>query len=606
MGVHTGEVSLVNGSYVGVAVHRAARIAAAGHGGQILLSDATAALVRDELPAGAALHDLGEHRLKDFPAPARLYQLDLPGLPTTFPPLRASTRRFHLPIPPGGTVGRESEVTAVAALLADPATRLVTLTGPGGIGKTRLALEAAHAAAGDVPGGVVFVPLAAITDPSLVMGAVADALGARRDPGEDAVESVSTALAGDRTLLVLDNLEHLVDAAGDLAELVDRVPAAVVLATSRVPLRLRTERQFPVGALAVPDAIRLFTERATAVRPTFSAEGDDAGAVAEISRRLDGLPLAIELAAARVRVLPPRALLARLGERLDVLAGGPVDLPPRQRTLRATVDWSHDLLRPVEQALFARLAVFAGGWNLGAAERICGREGEPDVLDTLSALVDASLVIPDDDAAELRFSMLETVRVYASERLSASPDRQETHRRHTAWMLALATELLRARGADYRVARDRLDRELPNLRAAVQRLLDDGDVASVALLVRNAAMYLRYRGAGDGGGHVARRGARDVGGRTARRPGKAARRPGRPRLGPRRTRGGPRSAERGRGAPARGRGPRTRPCAGRDPGDTGQPRTRAPRRSPGRGRGTGPVHGPGAGGRPGGHARRGR
>jgi hypothetical protein len=171
-----------------------------------------------------------------------------------------------------------------------------------------------------------------------------------------------------------------------------------------------------------------------------------------------------------------------------------VDLPPRQRTLRATVDWSHDLLHPFEQALFARLAVFAGGWNLEAAERICGRQEEPDVLDTLSALVDASLVIPDDDPFEPRFSMLETVRVYAGERLFASPDRQETHRRHTAWMLALARELLQARGADYRVARDRLDRDLPNLRAAVQRLLDDGDVASVALLVRNAGMYLRYRG----------------------------------------------------------------------------------------------------------------
>jgi predicted ATPase/class 3 adenylate cyclase len=494
MGVHTGEVGVVNGSYVGVAVHRAARIAAAGHGGQILLSDATAALVRDELPAGATLRDLGEQRLKDFPTPARLYQLDLPGLPTTFPPLRAAGRRSGLPIPPGGTVGRESEVAAVVALLADPGTRLVTLTGPGGIGKTRLAVEAAHAAAGDLPGGVVFVPLAAITDPALVMGAVADALGARREPGQDAVASVSSALADDRTLLVLDNLEHVVDAARDLAGLVDRAPTAVVLATSRVPLRLRAERQFLVGALAEPDAIRLFTERATAVRPTFSADGDDAGSVAEICRRLDGLPLAIELAAARVRVLPPRALLARLGERLDVLGDGPVDLPPRQRTLRATVDWSHDLLGPHEQALFARLAVFSGGWSLEAAERICGRAEESDVLDTLSALVDASLVAPDDDAFELRFSMLETVRVYARERLSTSPDRSETCRRHTAWVLDLATELLRARGADYRVARDRLDRELPNLRAVVQRLLDDGDVASVALLIRNASTYLRYRG----------------------------------------------------------------------------------------------------------------
>ena len=494
MGVHTGEVSLVDGSYVGVTVHRAARIAGAGHGGQTLLSDATAALVRDELPAGAALRDLGEHRLKDFPTPARLYQLDLPGLPTTFPPLRAAApRRSDLPLLPGGTVGRDGEVAALVALLADPATRLVTLTGPGGIGKTRLAVEGARAAARAAPGGVVFVPLAAVTDPSLVLGAIADAVGARREPGSDAVADVGTALAGERTLLVLDNLEQVVDAAADLAELVDRVPAAVVLVTSRVPLRLRAERQFPVGALAEADAVRLFTERATSVRPAFSADGDDAGAVAELVRRLDGLPLAIELAAARVGVLPPRALLSRLGRRLDVLGSGPVDLPRRQRTLKATVDWSHDLLRPHEQALFARLAVFSGGWDLEAAERIGGRTGEPDVLDTLSALVDASLVVRDD-AAEPWFSMLETVRVHAAERLSASPDRQETTRRHTDWVLSLAAELPRARGAAYRLTRDRLDRALPELRAAVQRLLDDGDVASVGLLIRDAATYLRFRG----------------------------------------------------------------------------------------------------------------
>ena len=494
MGLHTGEVTEDHGSYVGVAVHRGARIAAAGHGGQILLSDATAALVRDELPAGGVLHDLGEHRLKDFAVPARLYQLDLAGLPTAFPPLRTATRRFRLPALPGATIGRDREVAALAALLVDPRTRLVTLTGPGGIGKTRLAVEAAHAAAADLPGGVAFVPLVALTDPSLVLGALADAVGARREAGEDAVASLGTALGSDRTLLVLDNLEQVVEAAGDLAELLDRVPGVVLLATSRSALRVRSEQQFPVAALSVPAAVRLFEQRAAAVRPGFPADGDDGAAVTEICRRLDGLPLAIELAAARVRVLAPRALLARLGERLDALGTGPVDLPERQRTLRATMDWSHGLLRPHEQALFARLAVFAGGWGLDAAERICGRTGEPDVLDTLTALVDASLVVPDD-SPEARFTMLETVRAYARERLSTLPDRRQTEQRHTEWVHSLATDLVRARGAGYRLARARLDREHANLGAAVQRLLDDGEVASLALLVRNAATYLRYRGA---------------------------------------------------------------------------------------------------------------
>ena len=494
MGVHTGEVTQRNGSYVGVAVHLAARIAAAGHGGQILLSDATAALVRDELPAGALLHDLGEHRLKDFVTPVRLYQLDLPGRPTTFPPIRASTRRFRLPTPPGTTVGREDDVQALAALLGDPRTRLVTLTGPGGIGKTRLAVEAAHAVAADLPGGVVFVPLATVDDPSLVLGAIADAVGAAREPGQDILAGLAAALGEDRTLLVLDNLEQVVEAAPDVGDLVERVPSVVVLATSRSALRLRTEQLFPVTVLDRQASVRLFTTRAAAVRPGFSAVGDDEAVVAEICRRLDGLPLAIELAAARVRVLAPRALLARLGERLDVLGSGPVDLPQRQRTLRATVDWSHDLLRPHEQALFARLAVFAGSWSLEAAERICGRDGEPDVLDGLTALVDTSLVA-SDDAPEPRFSMLETVRVYATERLSTSPDRRETEQRHTAWMLELASDLVGAHGSGYRLARERLDREHPNLRAAVQRLLDDGDITSVALLIRNAATYLRYRGA---------------------------------------------------------------------------------------------------------------
>lgn len=495
IGLHSGEATEADGSYLGVAVHRAARIAAAGHGGQTLLSEATAALVRHELPTGWVLHDLGDHWLKDFPAATRLYQLNLPGLPTDFPPLRTRASRLPIPSTPGSFIGRESDVAALTTLLRDRRTRLVTLTGPGGIGKTRLALEAAHAVVTDLPGGVVFVSLAAVTDPSLVLGAVADAVGARREPGGDVLTTVATAVGSDRTLLVLDNVEQVQEAAGDLAELLERVPAAVLLVTSRAVLRLRTERQFPVRPLADSAAIRLFAERAAAVRPEFYADQDDA-IVAQICRRLDGLPLAIELAAARIRVLTPRALLARLGERLDVLGSGPVDLPSRQRTLRATLDWSFGLLQPHEQALFARLGVFAGGWTLEAAEGICGRPGEPDVLETLTALVDASLVVSSGDfGSEPRFSMLETVRVYAGERLAASADWQQTRQRHAAWMVALTENLLHARGGNYRLARQRLDTERANLRAAVLGLLEPDDVAPAALLIRNATAYLQNRGA---------------------------------------------------------------------------------------------------------------
>ncbi len=379
-------------------------------------------------------------------------------------------------------------------LLRDNRTRLVSLTGPGGIGKTRLALEAAHAMEADLSGGAVFVPLTAVTDPSLVLAAVGDAVGARREPGEDVVGALAALLGGERTLLVLDNLEQVLGAAGDVAELLERIPAAVLLATSRAPLRLRVEQLFPVRPLPEPAAVQLFAERSAAVRPG-GVGLDEQDVIAEISRRLDGLPLAIELAAARVRLLSAAALLDRLRRQLDVLGAGPVDLPEHQRTLRATMDWSHGLLAPHEQALFARLAVFSGGWGLEAAEEVCARPGEPDLLDTVGALVDASLVLSVDDGSEPRFTMLETVRVYAAERLAGSPDRQETERRHAAWILGLTEQLLGTQGADYRRARQHLERERANYRAAVQRLLDAGDLAGMALLVRNAIGYLAFRDA---------------------------------------------------------------------------------------------------------------
>lgn len=497
MGLDTGEAMEATAGYIGLAVHRAARIAAAAHGGQVLLSETTAELVRDHAVPGVSLHDLGEHRLKDFPYPLRLFRLDVAGLRTDFPPLRTLVRGYRLPTPATSIVGREEDVAALVRLLADQRTRLVTLTGPGGIGKTRLALEAAGAVVSEFPGGVVFVPLSAVVDPALVIGAVADAVGVRRETGVSLVDGVRTALGDQRTLLVLDNVEQVVDAAGDLADLLDRVPAVVALVTSRQLLRLRSERHHPVRPLTEPAAIRLFTERATAVRPGFGLGPDNLAVVAEICRRLDGLPLAVELAAARIRLLPPETLLARLFERLDLIGGGPVDLPERQRTLRATMDWSYGLLEPHEQALFARLAVFAGGWSLEAAETVCGRAEEPEVLDTLAALVDASLVVAsDEEPREPRFSMLETVRVYARELLAGAPDRVDVERRHTQWMCTMTAALLSTRGGqEHRQAVESLDRDRSDLRAAVQRTLDAGDTATVALLVRNAFIYLVQRDA---------------------------------------------------------------------------------------------------------------
>src|SRR5580765_771285 len=400
VGVHTGTALLTEEGYIGDDVHRAARIAASGHGGQVLVSASTAILVETELT------DLGEHRFKDLSAPVRVFQLG----ELEFPKLK-SLYQTNLPVPATPFLGREHELERVVSLLARDDVRLCTLTGAGGTGKTRLAVQAAAEVAELFPDGIFWVPLAPLRDPGLVLATVAGVMEFREQAGKSPLESLAAALAGKSMLLVLDNAEHLLPAlASDVAALGASVPTMTLVVTSRERLRIAREHVFPVPTLADEDAVRLFHARARAVDPTFSSNG----AVRQLCERLDNLPLALELAAARTGLLSPEQLLDRLGGRLDVLTGDR-DADPRQQTLRATIAWSHDLLSTDEQQAFARMSVFAGGCTLGAAEEICASD-----LDTLQSLLDKSLVRRREAESEPRLWMLETIREFAAERLAAS------------------------------------------------------------------------------------------------------------------------------------------------------------------------------------------
>lgn len=449
MAMHTGAAELRDGDYVGHTLNRVARLVAAGHGGQVLLSDVTQALLLDSMPSDVRLRDLGEHRVKDLERMEHIYQVEAPDVPANFPPLRTlDSVPTNLPVQPTPFIGREAEVDAVEEMLARPEVRLLTLLGPGGTGKTRLALRVGARLLDRYHDGVFFVPLAPVGDPLRVASSVASVLGIQESPEAPVDERLVAYLRDRETLLILDNFEQVVDAAPLVGRLLTAAPRLTVLVTSRSILHLAAEHEYAVPTLAVPDpaqptdvqtlmqydAVKLFIQRAQAIKPDFSVTDVNAPAVAEICYRLDGLPLAIELAAARTRLFPPEALLKRLGSRLSVLTGGARDLPARQQTLRGAIDWSYSLLSPDEQRLFARLAVFSGGWTLEAAEGVCAVEGDLDVLSGLEALVEQSLV-RQDGSDEPRFMMLETIREYASERLRASPEIDEVHRRHAEWYL---------------------------------------------------------------------------------------------------------------------------------------------------------------------------
>jgi predicted ATPase len=429
MGLHTGEPVLTGEGYAGRELHRAARIAAVGHGGQVVVSAVTAALVDGEL------RELGEHRLKDFDEPVALFQLGGVG----FPPLRTISNT-NLPRPTSSFIGRERERDELIDLLRN-GTRLVTLSGPGGSGKTRLAVEVALELVPYFLAGVFWVPLAALRDSALVVETIGRTLGAKSDLADH---------IGDRQiLLLLDNFEQVVDAAPELGTLLESCPNLILLVTSRELLRIRGEVEYPVPPLAEPEAVELFCKRAR-LEPDAT--------IVELCRRLDDMPLAIELAAARTHVLTPAQILDRLAQRLDLLKGGR-DAHPRQQTLRATIEWSHDLLDEAEKQLFARLAVFAGGCTLDAAQVVCDAD-----MDVLQSLVDKSLLRHSGD----RFWMLETIREFAIERLERSGELNEFSSRHAAWYAHLAERAHEGLGgAEEADWLNQLDVELGNLRAAL-------------------------------------------------------------------------------------------------------------------------------------------
>jgi predicted ATPase/class 3 adenylate cyclase/DNA-binding CsgD family transcriptional regulator len=506
MALHTGEAEARDGRYAGSTIIRAARLRAAAHGGQTVVSRATAELASDALLEGAELVDLGTHRLRDLTRAEHVFQIIHPELPGAFPPLRSLDRvANNLPAQLTSFIGREAELVQVERLLAQ--VRLLTLTGAGGCGKTRLAAHTAAAVAESYPSGVWWVELASLGSGSGVSTAVLSALGLREHASRAAVDQLADQFGRGRALVVADNCEHLLDSVVELVEpLLGRCPELTVLATSREPLGVPGETTWRVPPLAVPapsdpstpealtayDAVALFVERARQARPNFAVTNDNAPAVAEICARLDGIPLAIELAAARVRVLSPEGIRTGLDDRFRLLTGGSKRGLARQQTLSASVEWSHDLLGEAERTMLRRLSVFAGGFTLDAAEAVCAGNGieQLQVLDLLTSLVDKSLVVADDERSLTRYRLLETIRQFALSCLEASGEAQAIGDGHLAVQLRLGAEAERAFMSDDELTA-RQEGEHDNLRAALEwaltrERLDD----AIQLLVGLANLWL--------------------------------------------------------------------------------------------------------------------
>jgi predicted ATPase/class 3 adenylate cyclase len=503
MALHTEWADAHNGDYHGPPLNRVARLLAAGHGGQILFSQDTREAIREHLPPGVTLRDLGIHRLKDLSQPEHIFQAQTPDLPSRFPPLRTAGRPgSRLPAYPTPPVDRVQETEKAMALLQSEDVRLLTFSGPGGVGKTRLAVRIAADLRDAFADGVYFVSLAPIADPRLVLSTIAQALGLHETGARSVRDALVVHLEDKEILLLLDNFEQVADAGPEIADLVWAAPRLKVLITSREVLHLYGEYHFVVPPLALPnlhalpelaalqqiEAVSLFVNRARSIRPDFALTAENAADVADICTRLDGLPLAIEVAAAGIRTLPPAALLERLEHRLAVLPGGARDLPARQQTLRGMLDWSYALLDDEERHLFARLAVFVDGAAVAAMLAVCGVDefAAGRLLERLAALIDKSLVqqaAEEDDAP--RFGMLQIIREYALERLDESAEAAALRDRHAQFFLQLAERAaLELRGEEQEQWLDRLEREHANLRAALRWALGEATVHDAELALR--------------------------------------------------------------------------------------------------------------------------
>ncbi|MBI3163892.1 MAG: tetratricopeptide repeat protein [Chloroflexi bacterium] len=511
IGIHTGKAELqANGDYNGyLTISRVQRLMSAGHGGQTLISLATQEFVRDELPQGIILRDLGEHRLKDLIQPERIYQVDAPDLPSAFPALRTlDIQRNNLPPQLTHFVGRKREIAALLDLLRNPGVRLVTLTGAGGTGKTRISLQVATELLDEFEHGAWFVELESIADPELVLPAIAAALKVSVSAETTVQQALRDYLRARQLLLVLDNFEQVVSAASKITDLLNAAPKIKIMVSSREVLRLRGEHDYPVPPLGLPEskrrqtaavlaqyeAIALFVQHAQAANPSFVLDEDNASIVADICSRLDGLPLALELAAARSRLFTPTTMLAKMKSRLEALAGNARDLPHRQQTIRGAIGWSYDLLDDAEKILFARLGIFVGGWTLDSAESVCGGEGGADVLNGIESLLDKSLVRQTEGkSGEMRFAMLETIREYAFEKLSQSSDFESIRQKHADGIMALLDKARIATGSPEEAeCFARLDDEMDNLRAVVEWTLGNSQPAT-AILAGRLMLYWTQR-----------------------------------------------------------------------------------------------------------------
>lgn len=502
IGVHTGEGSLGGDNYFGIDVHRASRVADTGHGGQIVLSEATAGVIAHDLGDGVALRDRGAHRLKDITEPEHLFDLEVAELDSVFPPLRAaSSSTDSLPTSLTSFVGRTQQVDDVVELF-DTA-RLVTCTGPGGVGKSRLSLQVARTLAGRFD-GTFFVPLAPVSDPDLVAVAMLTALGVPPGGGS-AIERLPAVLENKSWFIVLDNFEQVVDAAPIVATMLTRAPNVSILITSRTALRIAGERVYQVPPLGLPEpgqqatdaaAVRLFVDRATDVRPDLQVDDESLEAIVAIVTALDGLPLAIELAAARVRVLPPTALRQRLGDMLNLLASSARDVDERQRTLRGAIEWSYDLLTPTQQSLLEDFSVFRGGATLDTIEATCGLEREYwEWLEDLDALVGHSLVTRVDVGAESRFLVLELIREFGAERLADGGREAAIADNHLAWFVELAEHAAEGLlSGDQRTWLQTLETERGNVQQALHRAMEKGDTDSASRLVFALWRFWHMRG----------------------------------------------------------------------------------------------------------------